>query len=686
VLPTRGRSARLTACVILAALAATSACTGPVDDTASGPGVDSGLDLPGYDHSVRVQDDLYQFANGGWLKSTQIPPDMSEYGAFSVLSQKAEDDQRSIVEAAESDGGAPIDSNERKIGDLYASFMDTAKLEQLKSTPLQSYFATIDSIVTPTDLIRHLGDIQRSGASNPIDLDVSPDAKDATHYIAGVSQGGLSLPDRDYYLSTDPKMSAIRTQYRAYITKMFTLAGQPDAAGAATRIFNLEEELAQAQWTNVHNRDTLATYNKFNLATATKATGLDWANYMAAAGVTDANMVMAQPTYFGALNTLVATTPIPVWKDYLRWHVIQDYAPFLSADFVSARFDFVGTVLGGRPQNRERWRRGVTAVNGAMGDAMGQLYVQKYFPADAKDRAESLIQSIRAAYQSSVDQLDWMSQPSKDAAKDKLDKLAVKIGYPARWKDYSSLRITRDDLVGNLDRAAQVAHQRDIDKLGKPVDRDEWHMTPQTVNAYYNPSLNEIVFPAAILQPPFFDAKADDAVNYGAIGSVIGHEMSHGFDDQGRHYDGDGNLREWMAPADAAKFDAKTQALVAQYNGYQPLPGSKINGALTLGENIADLSGITESYKAYQASLNDQPAPELDGFTGDQRFFLGYGQIWRDKERDESLRSSLLTDPHSPGHFRADGVVPNVDAFYQAFSVKPGDKLYKDPQARIHIW
>jgi predicted metalloendopeptidase len=682
----RRRSARLTVCVVLAALAASSACAGPADQAASIPGSASGLDLPSYDRSVRAQDDLYQFANGGWLRNTQIPPDMSEYGAFSMLSQRAEDGQRTLVEAAESNSGAPIDSNERKIGDLYASFMDTAKLEQLKATPLQTYFATIDAVVTPTDLVRHLGDIQRFGASNPIDLGVSPDARDATHYITEVSQGGLSLPDRDYYLSTDPKMSTIRTQYRAYIAKMFALAGQPDPQGSATEIFNLEDELAQAQWTNVRNRDALATYNKFNLATATKATGLDWANYLAAAGVTDANLVIAQPTYFGSLNTLLTTTPIGVWKNYLRWHVIQDFAPFLNADFVNTRFDFVGTVLGGRQQNRERWRRGVTAVNTAMGDALGQLYAQKYFPPEAKQRAESLVQNIRAAYRTSVDGLDWMSQPSKDAARDKLDKLDVKIGYPARWKDFSPLRITRDDLVGNIDRAARVAHQRDIDKLGRAVDRDEWFMTPQTVNAYYNASLNEIVFPAAILQPPFFDAKADDAVNYGAIGSVIGHEMSHGFDDQGRHYDGDGNLREWMAPLDAAKFDAKTQALVAQYSAYQPLPGAKINGALTLGENIADLSGLTESYKAFQATLNGQPSPELDGFTGDQRFFLGYGQIWRDKERDESLRSSLLTDPHSPGQFRADGVVPNVDAFYTAFDVKPGDKLYRDPKDRIHIW
>jgi predicted metalloendopeptidase len=436
----------------------------------------------------------------------------------------------------------------------------------------------------------------------------------------------------------------------------------------------------------VANRDALATYNKFTVADATKATGIDWGAYLDAAGIHQPDLVIEQPPFFSALSGLVRTVPLDTWKQYLKWHLIQDHAPYLSSDFVNTRFDFVGTVLGGLQQNTQRWRRGVTAVNSAMGEALGQLYVQKYFPADAKARADSLVHQIIEAYRSSITGLDWMSPQAKSVAEQKLDKLAVKIGYPTTWKDYSSLVIKRDDLIGDLDRAFRSQHQRQLDKLGKPVDRTEWSMTPQTVNAYYDSSMNEIVFPAAILQPPFFDPHADDAVNYGAIGAVIGHEISHAFDDQGSKYDPEGNLRDWWTPADATAFAAKTQALTAQYNAYSPLPGLHINGALTLGENIADLSGLTVAHRAYQASLRGKPTPVIDGFTGDQRFFLGFAQIWRTKERPESERTSLLTDLHSPGEFRCNGVVPNVDAFYQAFNVKPGDKLYKAPGDRIHIW
>ncbi|MDT7565243.1 MAG: putative endopeptidase [Pseudonocardiales bacterium] len=681
------RSGRLTTCAVLVAATATvAACASPASPGSGPTAPVSGLDLPGYDQAVRPQDDMYSFANGTWLRNTQIPPDLSEYGSFSMLSQRAEEDQRTLIEGAESSNGAPDGSNQRKIGDLYASFMDTARLDQLKATPLAPYFAAVDQLNTPTDLIRHLGDIERFNASDPISIGVTQDAKDATHYVTEASQGDLGMPDRDYYLSPDPKMAAIRDKYRAYVAKMLTLAGQPDADATAGRVLALETKLARAQWTNVQNRDAVASYNKFTVTSATRSTGLDWADYLAAAGMTQPDLVISQPSYFSTLSGLLTSVPLDTWKQYLRWNLIRDHAPYLSQDFVDARFDFVGRTLGGRQQNRERWRRGITAVNTAMGEALGQLYVGKYFTPAAKQRADTLVQNILGAYRTSIDNLDWMSPPTKVAAKDKLAKLAVKIGYPDKWKDYGSLRVDRADLIGNLDRAARLAYQRDLDKLGKPVDRGEWFMTPQTVNAYYNPSMNEIVFPAAILQPPFFNANADDAVNYGGIGGVIGHEISHGFDDQGRHYDGDGNLREWMAPADIAAFTAKTQALVAQYNGYAPLPGTHINGALTLGENIADLSGLTVANRAYVASLGGKQPPVLDGFTGAQRFFLGYAQIWRSKERDESLRDSLLTDPHSPGQFRTNGVLPNVDAFYQAFNVHVGDSLFRTPQDRIHIW
>jgi len=688
----RERAGRLTVCATLAVVglvAATSACGTPAAPPSRPAEPVSGLDMAGYDQSVRPQDDLYRYTNGGWLQKTQIPPDMSQYGSFSMLSQRAEDDQRTLIEQAGSDATGANDgnaSNEQKISDLYASFMDTARLDQLKATPLTPYFAAVDQLGSPADLVRHLGDIQHFDASNPIGLSVSQDSKDATRYVTNVSQDGLSLPDRDYYLSKDPKQAAIRDQFRAYVAKMLTLAGQPDPAGSAAHILDLETQLAKAQWSAVRNRDALATYNKFTVADATKATGLDWASYLTAAGITQPDLVLSQPSYFSTLNGLLTGVPLETWKQYLRWRLIADFAPYLSSDFVDARFDFVGRVLDGRQQNRDRWRRGVAAVNKAMGEALGQLYVHKYFTPEAKQRADQLVRNIIGAYQTSINNLDWMSPPTKVAAKEKLTKLAVKIGYPDRWKDFGALRVTRDDLVGNVDRAARLDHQRSLDKLGRPMDRGEWFMTPQTVNAYYNPTMNEIVFPAAILQPPFFNADADQAVNYGAIGGVIGHEISHGFDDQGRRYDGDGNLRDWMAPADAAAFTAKTQALVAQYNKYSPLPGTHINGELTLGENIADLSGLTVAHRAYLAALGGAQAPVMNGFTGDQRFFLGYAQVWREKERDESLRSSLLTDPHSPGEFRTDGVLPNVDAFYQAFNVKPGDRLFRQPQDRIHIW
>ncbi|HEY2206370.1 MAG TPA: M13 family metallopeptidase [Pseudonocardia sp.] len=686
---------RGTVLVAVAAVAFSAGCAnqfpgqGGAQGGAQGPR--SGLELAGFDRGVRAQDDLFRYADGTWMRNTQVPPDLSEVGSFTTLSLRAEDEQRELIQqaakATSGDDDAPADATERKIGDLYSSFMDTDRLNQLKAAPLQPYFADVDKLTDPASLLRHLGAIQRFGASNPIGLDVSQDSKNANAYITGVGQGGLSLPDRDYYLSTDPKQVAIRDQYRAYTAKMLTLAGVPDPQGSAARILDLETKLAQAEWTKVQNRDAVATYNKFTVADATKATGgLDWAAYLDAAGIHQPDVVVGQPSFFAQLSGLLRTVPMDTWKQYLKWHLVQDNAPYLSDDFVSTRFDFVGRVLGGRQQNRDRWRRAITAVNGAMGEAVGQLYVRRYFTGPAKQRADQLVHHILDSYRTSIDGLDWMSPQTKVAARQKLDKLAVKIGFPDKWKDYSSLDVRHDDLVGNLDRSARLDHQRALDKLGKPVDRTEWFMTPQTVNAYYSPAMNEIVFPAAILQPPFFDAAADDAVNYGAIGGVIGHEISHAFDDQGSKYDGDGNLRDWWSPADAKAFSAKTQALVAQYNAYSPLPAAHVNGQLTLGENIADLSGLTVAHRAYQASLAGRQAPVIDGFSGDQRFFLGFAQLWRTKERDESLRTGLLTDPHSPGEFRADGVVPNVDAFYAAFGVKPGDKLFKAPADRIHIW
>jgi putative endopeptidase len=671
----------------LATLAATAAvCLSGAGCAGAPPAPRSGLQLPGYDRGVRPQDDLYQFANGTWQDRTVIPADLSEYGAFVQLALRAQQDQRGIAEQARADT-ASSDPDQRKIGDLYASFMDTDRTNQLGATPLKPDLSAISALNSPGDLVSYLGRMQRYGGSNPIGLGVSQDPKDATSYVTEADQSGLSLPNRDYYLDTDAKSVAVRAQYVTYVAAMWRLAGLPDPDGAAANILGFETQLARAQWTEVQNRDTIATYNKFTVPGAAKATpGLDWAALLSAAGIDARQLVIDQPSYFAALGTMLTSVPGNTWKQYLQWQAISDDAPYLSEAFVNTRFDFVGRVLGGRQRNTERWRRGVTAVNTAMGNALGRLYADRYFTAAARQRATDLADTLIKAYRGSIQKLDWMSPPTKAAAEAKLDKLAVKIGYPSTWKDYSSLVIKRDDLVGNMRRASAVAQAREVAKLGRPVDREEWFMTPQTVNAYYNPSMNEIVFPAAILRPPFFDAGADDATNYGAIGAVMGHEISHAFDDQGRLYDGDGNLRDWWTPSDVTAFKAKTQALVARYNSFSPGPGERVNGALTLGENIADLSGLTVAYRAYRASLGTGTAPVLDGFTGAQRFFLGFAQIWRSRVRPEQLHAQLLTDPHSPSRFRVDGVVPDVDAFYGAWGVKPGDKMYLPPEQRIHIW
>lgn len=646
----------------------------------------SGLLLPGYDRQVRAQDDLFDFANGQWLRTTEIPADRTRYGAFDVLAEQAQRNLRTIIEDSATHHGAP-GSPDQQISDFYASFMDTARLDALGAAPLKASLDRIDTLASPTDLIRYFGETATIGTSSPIDLSIDQDAKNASAYLPDVSQSGITLPNRDYYLKSDPQFVATRDQLRAYTARMLGLAGIANPDAAASGVLTVENRLAEIQWTAAQDRDATATYNKFTVNDATARTpGLDWKTYLDAAGVHTPDFVVEEPSFFIALGTALTTVPVAEWKSYLKFKIIDDLAPDLSTDFVTAHYEFHNRDLAGQQEMRPRWKRGVATLDNAMGDLLGQRYVQQYFPPDSKRRIDALVSKLIDAYRSSIDGLDWMSPATKTQAKDKLSKLAVKIGYPSEWKDYSKLRVVRDDLVGNVLRSAQLEYQRDLDRLGKPVDRAEWRTTPQTVNAYYNRERNDITFPAAILQSPFFDPNADDAVNYGGIGAVIGHEISHAFDDQGRKYDGTGNLRDWWTPQDVARFTARTTALAAQYSAYEPLPGEHINGELTLGENIADLSGLTVAHRAYQLSLGGRAAPMLDGFTGEQRFFLGWAQVWRGKDRDKALREQLLSDPHSPNEFRTNGVVSNLPEYYAAFGVKPGDKLFRAPDQRVAIW
>jgi predicted metalloendopeptidase len=653
----------------------------------------SGVDTQYVDAAVRPQDDTYRYLNGKWLETFEIPPDKAAYGAFTQIDDETQEQLRGIVEglatAAAAGAAAPGGADAQKIADLYASFMDETRLEALGITPLRADFAAIEALTSKRTIAELIARFNRADVGAPYDVGVDPDQKDSTHYAAIIGQSGLGLPDRDYYLKDDEKLRTARVKYAEHIERMLTLAGETDARRSAAEILKLETSMAQLQWTRVANRDPEKTYNKFALADLqTLMPHFDWSSYLAhseLAGKVD-YLIIEQPSYFSGLDRLIEDTPLGAWKSYFKWHALAAAAPFLSKAFVDQRFAFSGTVLRGIPQDRPRWKRGLALVDGAMGEAIGRLYVEKYFPPEHKARMEQLVGNLLEAYRIDIKTLDWMSPQTKIGAEEKLAKLVTKIGYPNVWRDYSSLAIVRGDLWGNVRRADEFEYRRNIGKLGKPIDRNEWQMTPQTVNAYYNPVMNEIVFPAAILHPPFFDATADDAVNYGGIVAVIGHEVSHGFDDQGSQYDADGNLRDWFAPEDHAKFAARTKALVAQYDAYEPVPGYHVNGELTLGENIADNSGLALAYQAYQLSLGGAKAPVIDGFTGDQRFYLGWVQVWRGKVRENEAIQRIKVDPHSPPAVRGTAPLENQPGFYGAFGVQAGDHMYLPPERRVIIW
>jgi predicted metalloendopeptidase len=650
----------------------------------------SGIDLQYIDKNVRPQDDFFGYMNGKWLATVQIPPDKSSWGAFAKLREDTQPQLRAIIEHAAKDEAAQPGSETRKIGDLYLSYMDEARLEKLGLSPLKGELDRIAALKDKQEIPALIAHFNRIQVSVPYRPDVHQDARDATKYIVDLGQSGLGLPDRDYYLKTeDKKLSEARTKYQAHLAKLLGMAGNRNAAANAAKVVALETELAKVQWTKVENRDPVKTYNKLNFARLDAlAPGYDWKTWMSAVGIEGKidYVIVSQPSYFSGFNEVLKKTDLDTWKTYFTAHLLYAYADFLSKEWVDANFAFKGTVLRGVPENEPRWKRGVSLTERALGEAIGKIYVAQHFPPAYKARMEVLVHNLLEAYRRSIDTLDWMSPQTKKEAQAKLAKFTPKIGYPNKWRDYSALRINRDDLVGNVMRAHNFAHEYDINKLGKPIDREEWLMSPQTVNAYYNPEMNEIVFPAAILQPPFFDPNADDAANYGGIGGVIGHEISHGFDDQGSQYDGDGNLRDWWTKEDHERFAAKTKALIDQYNGYSPLEGYYVNGALTLGENIADNSGLAIAYKAYHLSLGDKEAPVIDGLTGDQRLFMGWGQVWRAKLRDAYALVLLKADPHSPPRFRANGALQNQPAFYKAFNVKEGDKMYLPPEKRVTIW
>jgi putative endopeptidase len=653
----------------------------PAATAASGPQLGAwGVDLAGMDRSRAPGDDFDLFVSGNWRATTQIPADRAAFGQFQVLQDLSQERTRGILEEAARAPGS-------QIGDFYASFMDEAAANAKGATPVQPWIAEIKAAKDKPALAAQMAKLQRIGVGGLFSVRVGQDDKAPDQYVAGVNQSGLGLPDRDYYLKADPKLDQVRTAYQAYLAQMLTLAGEPNAAARAAAVVAFEKELATAHWTRIESRDSDKTYNKTARADLVKAApGFGWDAYLGGLGVgTQPAFVVAQPSAVTGEAKAFGAAPVAVLQDYMILRTLRAYAPFLSQPFDRANFAFNGTVLSGTPEQQARWKRGVTVTGGALGEAIGQIYVQRYFPPEAKAAADQLVRNVIAAMGERIDQLSWMAPETKAKARAKLASFTPKIGYPTRWRDYRALVVKRDDLVGNVARANAFEYDRQLRHLGQPIDRTEWFMTPMTINAYANPTMNEIVFPAAILQPPFFDAKADPAVNYGGIGAVIGHEISHHFDDQGRKYDATGKLTDWWTPADVQRFKVFTDALVRQYDAYEPLPGQHVQGGLTLGENIADLAGLTVAFDAYHKSLGGRTAPVLDGFTGDQRFFLGWAQVWRTKYREPALRSQLLSDPHSPGPQRV-AMVRNLDGWYRAFGAKAGQGYYLAPDARVRIW
>ena len=650
----------------------------------------SGLDLSHIDQSVRPQDDLFRFMNGKWLKESKIPEDRASDGAFYWLYEQAEKQVKQII-LDQAASKAAAGSNAQKIGDLYNSFMDEDGIEKLGLSPIADDLAKAAEIKTVDDFLKTLGGFEARGLSGLFYTYVSTDNKDSTKNIVYLGQSGLSLPDEAYYREDEYKQ--IRQEFLKHVAKMFELAQLENPSQSAQEVLEIETQLAACHWDQVKDRDAEATYNKKSFAELKQlAANFNWPLWISASNTPAAvldQVIVRQPSYFEGLSKLMAAFDLPKWRSWLIWHVLSGASPYLSSNFVNENFHFYGTTLSGIPKLKDRWKRGVGLVEGALGEAVGQIYVERHFGEIAKTKMVELVANLIKAYRVSIEGLSWMSQETKERAYIKLEKFTPKIGYPDKWRDYSALEIKAGDLIGNLAQIAKYSQDYEYNKIGKPVDKSEWYMTPQTVNAYYNPGMNEIVFPAAILQPPFFDVAADDyAANYGGIGAVIGHEIGHGFDDQGSKYDGDGNLVNWWSDIDRKEFEKRTKKLIDQYDQLSPAaaPDVKVNGALTVGENIGDLGGLTIAYKAYEISLNGKQPPVIDGYSGAQRFFMGWAQSWRGKYRAEEVRRRIATDPHSPDEFRCNQIVSNLDEFYQAFTVSENDKHFMNSQERVRIW
>jgi putative endopeptidase len=650
----------------------------------------SGLDLQWVDPETRPQDDLFGHVNGRWLATHEIPDDRAQDGAFRALRDRAEADVRTIVEAAAQHTGPAATDDTRKIADLYRSFMDVERIEAAGATPLRPLLDEITSAADQSVLAGLLGRGQRTGGPALFGAFVATDAKDSTRYLVHLSQSGLGLPDESYY--REDTYAAIRAAYVAHLARLAGLVGLAEPERLAETVMDLETALAARSWDRVTNRDAEKTYTLMTgAALGQHASTFDWDAWSTGIGAPSGafdEVIVRQPSFVAAAAELWAQRPLEQWRSWLAIRTASAFAEYLNEAVVDEDFDFYGRTLSGTPQLRERWKRGVALVESALGEAVGRLYVEEHFPASSKERMVTLVANLVEAYRQSIGELDWMSPQTRERALQKLARFTPKIGYPDRWKDYSALSVQPDDLLGNVQRAGAWATDYEFDKLGKEVDRSEWLMTPQTVNAYYHPRMNEIVFPAAILQPPFFDPDADDAANYGGIGAVIGHEIGHGFDDQGSRYDGDGNMTDWWTRADRAEFDRRAQQLIEQYDGLSPigLPGHKVNGSLTVGENIGDLGGLTIAIKAYTIALGGAEAPELDGLTGLQRVLFGWAQVWRAATRDAEAVRRLAVDPHSPPDLRCNAVVTNLDAFHEAFGVRESDALFTPPERRVRIW